>query len=195
MSNTRLKTQFQIFKDNKEQIVLELCATDGHKQISFKKNVSLFAKHNEVNWKNCSLYCFEMEYKHELYILSYNFALPKMLSVEICQNWSSDEVEESGGEFVIPHDLDEAGFFQQSVLHNMNALTYDVYREIIDYTFELDKSVASMKDDYNSVRYFMFENKLYCYSNLEVTFFCNWTQSWLDCDVHIDTLRSKGKQL
>lgn len=143
-----------------------------------------------------SSYSYELTYNGKLYVILYDFEKPKALNLELVHKWTEKYVEESNPEINMPIDLDEAAFFQYSTLNDISELDYDVYRAVLDYSFNMNKELMNMHNEYNTEQYYLYEGKLYKYTNHKVQFYSAWNRQFHDCPhVGLNVLVAKGQKL
>lgn len=98
---------------------------------------------------NNNTYCIELEYKNKLMIFLYNMEEPKTINYMFCTEWEEDEVLEGTDDMYIDVDIDEGGFFQQSLINDFGFLTYNLHTELYQYVHEIDKKFNTRIDEYN----------------------------------------------
>lgn len=189
-----LITQFhKYFTSNKEMIVQKLTSGYPHfTDIQLSKHVSMYARYVD----NESSYCLEMKYKEKLYIILFRTDKPEILNLEIATDWNEEEINDCLPELDLPSDMDEAAFFQYSILNDVRDFPYALYRGIIDFCISVDNDVKINMDEYWNKQYFLYEGKLYEYFQKKVKFFSAWNHMFHECPhVTIELLREKGKKL
>lgn len=190
-----LITQFhKYFTANRDMIVQKLIAAEypNFTDIQLSKHVSMYARYVD----NESSYCLEMQYKGKLYIILFRTDKPEILNLEIATNWNEEEIEECLPELNLPSDMDEAAFFQYSILNDVRDFPYALYRGIIDFCTSIDQEIKIDMDEYWNRQYFLYEGKLYEYYQKEVKFYSSWNCMFHECPhVNIELLREKGQKL
>lgn len=190
-----LITQFhKYFTAYKDKIVEDLISTEYPRfvDIQFTNYVSLYARYVDGE----SSYCFEMKYRNKLYIILYRTDKPEILNLEIATDWNDEEIAESLPELDLPSDMDEAAFFQYTLLNDVRDFPYALYKAIITFCRSVDEEVKLHMDEYWSRQYFLYEGKLYEYYQKEVKFYSSWNRMFHECPhVNIALLREKGQKL
>lgn len=190
-----LITKFhKYFTENRERIV-ELLMNNYCSEFSllnFTKNVSIYSRMDNVGKSSMS---YELSYKDKLYILLYDFESPLVLNVEIATEWNETELEEALPELDIPIVLDEAEFFQYSLLNDIRDLPYALYRAVLDFTFSVHDEVQKKMEYYSLEQFYLYEGRLYRFLEDKITFYSSWNCSYHPCPhVTIEILKEKGQK-
>lgn len=189
-----LITQFHKYiTPNRDDIVQSLIESNG-KFIdkNYRNDCSLYAHVTDESYS----FCIEVKYKNLLYMSLYHSDKPTILNLEIAKQWNSEEIEDSFPELNLPSDMDEAAFFQYSVLHDIRDYPYALYKAILDFSYSVSEEVQRKLNDFWTEQYFLYENKLYKYTNGKVQFYSAWNRLFHDCPhVSVNVLFAKGQKL
>lgn len=138
MSNIKPMTKIKKFYAIKDAVVENLY--NMHFSISTETSYTSFRphKHSHIyfganNGIEGMTFAIELEYKGVLLMFFYEPIGSNDVEYSFAFDWSDDEIESGTAEFTIPSDIDEAGLFQESLLHDMQFLTIEIHQALVQY--------------------------------------------------------------
>lgn len=148
MSNTRPIVQFKKYIAMKSETIDSLVQQYTNKVstqvIQLSRNQRIYARYIEKG----STFYFEMEYKGILMLFFYAFHEPENCQYSFATEWDDNQIEEGTDEIYIPYDIGEGEFFQQTLINDLNFVTYDLHNAMRTLINEVHQEALEKIEQY-----------------------------------------------
>lgn len=142
MSVTKPLTKMKKFFKHKDDIVKSLVRMS--RGISSESSYTNYRPHKKSliyigppTNEGGMTFCIEMEYQDVLLMFFYEPNVDENIEYSFAFDWTEHEIETGTDMFKIASDIGEGEFFQESLVNDMQFLTYELHKELVRYCFEV----------------------------------------------------------